>query len=105
MQLHVSYLRALEDSPRTRAACLIYLGNWLQFFDPGRPDIIAKARELAATLGGTLKMSGVRPKYAWLEKFFGRRAAYRAQALLPNVKTSLMRAWDKTMYHLERRTG
>jgi glycosyltransferase involved in cell wall biosynthesis len=104
MQLHVGYLRGLEDSPRTRAACLVYLGNWLPFFDPGRPDIIAQAQQLATTLGGTLKMPGVRPKYAWLEKLFGLRAAYRAQGLLPNIRTSLVRSWDKAMYHLERRT-
>ncbi len=82
MQLHVGYLRALEDSPRTRAASLAYLGNWLQFFDPGRPDIIAQAQQLATTLGGTLKMPGVRvPNTRWIEKLLqpadGITAAHR----------------------------
>lgn len=105
MQLHVSHLRALEDSERTRAACVTYLGNLLPFFNLTRPDIVAQGRQLAESLGGTLKMPGVRPKYAWLEKLFGLRTAYRAQVLLPNMKVSLLRSWDKVMYHLERRAG
>jgi hypothetical protein len=28
MQLHVKYIRSLEDSERVRAACLTYLQNW-----------------------------------------------------------------------------
>lgn len=103
MQLHIMYLRKLEDSERTRAACVKYLGTWLDNFEARRPDIVSQVRQLAASLGGTLQMPGVRPKYAWLEKFFGRRAARRAQCLLPNLKTSLVRSWDKAMYRLERR--
>jgi glycosyltransferase involved in cell wall biosynthesis len=103
MQLHVGYLRALEDSARTRAACVTYLGNMLPFFNLTRPDIVAQGRQLVESLGGTLKMTAIRPKYAWLEKLFGLRTAYRAQVLLPNMKVSLLRSWDKAMYHLERR--
>jgi glycosyltransferase involved in cell wall biosynthesis len=103
MQLHVRYLRALEDSPRTRAACVIYLGNWLPYFDPARPDIVAEARQLAASLGGELAVLAVRPKYAWLERLFGRRTACRAQVVLPNLKQALHRSWDKAMYYVERR--
>ena len=104
MQLHVGYLRSLEDSERTRAACVTYLGNWLNYFSPTRPDIIAQAQQLAATLGGKLELSGVRPKYKWIEKLFGRQTAGRVQVVLPNLKTSLLRTWDKAMFQLERRT-
>jgi glycosyltransferase involved in cell wall biosynthesis len=103
MQLHVGYLRSLEDSERTRAAGVTYLGNWLNCFHPARPDIIAQARRLAATLGGKLELPGVRPKYRWIEKYFGRETASRAQVVLPNLKTAALRSWDKTMYRLERR--
>jgi glycosyltransferase involved in cell wall biosynthesis len=103
MQLHVSYLRSLEDSARTRAACVTYLGNWLNYFYPARPDIIAQAQQLAATLGEKLDLPGVRAKYRWIEKLFGRETASRAQVLLPNLKTSLLRSWDKAMFQLEPR--
>ena len=102
MQLHVRYLRALENSERTRAACVTYLGNWLNSFYPARPDIIAEIRQLAATLGGKLELPGLRPKYVWIESIFGRKTANRAQVLLPNLKTTLLRAWDKAMFQMER---
>ncbi len=41
MQLHIAYLRSLEDSERTRAASVKYLQNWLVFFYPERMDIVA----------------------------------------------------------------
>ena len=104
MQLHVGYLRAMEDSERTRAACVTYLGNWLNYFFPARPDLILQAQQLAATLGGKVELPGVRPKYRWIEKLFGRVAANRAQVLLPNLKAETLRAWDKVMFRFERRT-
>jgi glycosyltransferase involved in cell wall biosynthesis len=103
MRLHVGYLRSLEDSPRVRAACVAYLGNWLQYFDPARPDILAEAGQLAREMGGTVKLPGLRPKYAWLEKVFSRRTAYRAQVLLPNLKMSVARSWDRAMHLIDRR--
>lgn len=103
MQLHTGYLRDLEDSERTRAACVTYLGIWLPCFYPARPDIIAQAGKLAAKCGGKLEMPRVRRKYRWIEKLLGRRAASRAQVLLPNLKTAALRSWDKLMFALEDR--
>jgi glycosyltransferase involved in cell wall biosynthesis len=102
MQLHVGYLRSLEESERTRAAGVTYLGNWLNYFHPVRPDIIAQAKQLAASLGGKLELAGVRPKYRMIEKLFGRETANRAQVLLPNLKTAALRSWDKALSRLER---
>ncbi len=103
MQLHVGYLRSREDSKRTRAACVTYLGNWLACFYPARPDLIKQVRQLAVMLGGKLELPGLRPKYRVIEKLFGREAAGRAQVWLPNLKTAALRSWDKAMFQLERR--
>jgi hypothetical protein len=102
MQLHVSYLRQLEDTDRTRAACITYLGNWLNYFFPARPDIILQAQQLAQTLGGSIDLPKLSWKYSWIEKTAGRQAANRAQTTLPQLKTSLVRFWDKTMHRFER---
>ena len=100
MQLHVGYLRGLEESPRTHAACLTYLGNWLGYFEATRPDLVAAARRLAATMGGQLELPGVRSKYVLVEKLFGRRSALRAQTLAPQLKARCLRTWDHTLFRL-----
>src|SRR5262249_47471090 len=52
MQLHIEYLRSLDDSERARAACVKYLQNSLINLYPERPDIMEQAKQLASTLGG-----------------------------------------------------
>src|SRR5208283_714905 len=52
MQLHIRYLRSLEDSERVRRACVQYLQNWLIFFYPERLDIFEQAQAMAKELGG-----------------------------------------------------
>jgi len=102
MQLHVQFICSLEESVRTRAACLTYLKNWLGYFYPGRMDIVGQGQQLAATLGGNLELPQLRWKYAWLEKISSRKIANQAQVSLPNFKTFLTRSWDKAMFHLEK---
>ncbi len=102
MQLHVKYIRSLEDSDRVRAACLAYLQSYLINFYPERPDIVAELEKLARTLGGRLEAPRLRWKYAWIKPLFGWDLAKRAQIQLPEVKASLMRSWDRVLYELER---
>jgi GT2 family glycosyltransferase len=103
MESHISYLRSLEDSPRVRAACVQYLQNWLIHFYPERPDIVKPAGQLARTLGGQLEAPRLSWKYSWMKPLFGRGLAYRAQVLLPRGRSSLQRAWDKTLFLIQRR--
>jgi glycosyltransferase involved in cell wall biosynthesis len=102
MQLHIKYIRSLEDSDRVRAACLTYLQNWLLTFYPERPDILAKLERLAENLGGRLDAPRLRWKYAWIKPVLGWAAAKRAQLVLPQLKESLKRSLDRTMYILEK---
>ena len=103
MKLHIGYLRSLEDSDRTRGACLIYMQNWLDNFYPDRPDLVAELQKIAAELHGRLEAPRLRWKYVWMTWLVGSRAAKRAQVALPGLKASLIRQWDKTMYQLENR--
>ena len=102
LRLHIQYLRSLEDSERTRAASVFFLGTWMNYFHPARPDLIEAMKKQAAELGGTLELAPVRPKYAWIGKLFGELAAYRAQTMLPNLKSSALRSWDGLMFRLGR---
>jgi len=103
MKLHVQYLRSLEESDRVRKACLTYMQTWYPNFYPDRPDFMAELQELAAQLGGHLAVPRLRWKYAWMKPIFGLKVAKRAQMLLPQVKASVLRSWDKAMYRLETR--
>lgn len=101
MRLHVQYLRSLDDSERARKACLSYMQNWLEQFYPERPDIVAELQALAAQLQGHLEPPRLRWKFAWMAPIFGFRTAKRAQMVLPQMKASMLRRWDKAMYRLE----
>jgi glycosyltransferase involved in cell wall biosynthesis len=103
MKLHIQYLRSLEESERVRAACLTYLRNWYHNFYPDRPDIIAELQDLAAQLQGPLEPPRLRWKYAWMMPVFGRKAASKAQRVLPELKVSVLRRWDKAMFDFENR--
>jgi len=100
MQMHIRYLRSLEDSERVHSACVQYLQNWLIHFYPERPDIVRHAKELAEELGGKLQDPKLRWKYSWIGKVFGLETGKRAQILLPGAKASLLNFWDKEMHRL-----
>jgi len=105
MKLHIQYLRSLEESERVRKACLIYMQTWFENFYPERPDIVAELKALAALLKGHLEAPRLRWKYAWMKPIFGWKAAKHAQMVLPQLKASIVRHWDKAMYRLEGREG
>jgi glycosyltransferase involved in cell wall biosynthesis len=102
MRLEIDHVHALDDSKRTRAACVQFLQTWLHNFYPDRPDIVDQAAQLASTLGGQLGDPRVRWKYAWIKMLFGPERAKRASLLMPKLKWELFRAWDKILFHLER---
>lgn len=101
MQHHIACLRSLEDSARTRAACVQYLQNWLPSFYPDRPDLARKANEIAMALGGHLTEPQLAWKYSWIRRVFGWHLARRAQMDLPAAKWALARAWDRAMFRME----
>ncbi|MGB9289689.1 MAG: glycosyltransferase family 2 protein [Terracidiphilus sp.] len=100
MQLHMSYLRSLEDSPRTRDACIAYMHNWLVFFHPERIDLIEKMRGVAHSLGGELSMPRLPWKYSWIGFLLGQSMGRRAQFFLPYLKSSILRFCDKLLFRV-----
>ena len=98
MQLQVKYIQSLEESDRVRAACLAFLQNDLIDFYPERPDIVEELGKLARRLGGRLETPRLRWKYAWMKPLFGWGPAKRAQNVLPQLKASLSRSWDRVMF-------
>lgn len=102
MQLHVACLRSLEDSPRTRRACVRYLQTWLHNFYPEMPDMVSQLERLAASLGGHLEIPRLSWKYSWIQKSLGWNTAKQARRTMRAFKESLVRSWDKAMFKLQR---
>ena len=96
----INQLLALEDSPRTRAACVRLLQDWIPEFYPQRADIIEEARALAQRLGGELQAPAMHPKYRPIEWLFGYRTAVAATRVLPRVRDQAARKWDEWLYRL-----
>ncbi len=101
MKLHIQYLRSLEESGRSRAACVRYLQKYMLDFCPERPDIVEQMEQLAVSLGGRLEAPRASWKYYWIQKTFGWRAAKHALILWPNLRNAIFREFDKMMFTLE----
>jgi glycosyltransferase involved in cell wall biosynthesis len=100
MQLHIAYLRSLEDTPRVHEACITYMQNWFTIFYPDRSDLIQEMQAVANDLGGKLQTPRFSWKYAWIKSIFGVELARRAQIQLPQFKWSLLRFYDKMLFRL-----
>jgi len=105
MQLHIRYLRSLEDSPRVHTACIQYLRNWMFCFYPERLDIVREAQRLAAEMGGELGVPELSWKYAWIEKLFGWGLAKPVQLRAIKLRWKVAATLDKALYRLESRDG
>ena len=101
MELSVRYIRSLEDSPRVRAACVQYLQNWLIYFYPDRPDLVAQAKALAESLGGRLEEPQLSWKYSWIQTLFGWNLAKQAREVMPKARWAVVRSWDRAVSRIE----
>lgn len=103
MQLHIGYLRALDDSARSRAACLRYLRNCLIYFYPEKEDIVKQARKVAGEIGDLLGEPSLSWKYSWVKTAFGWRLAKKVQVLLRKIRWQVAKVVDKAIYRMEKR--
>jgi hypothetical protein len=101
MKLHISYLRSLEDTPRTRHACLTYLQrNFINFY-PERADIVKQVEQVAADLGGQLRLPHLSWKYSWIKAALGWRTAKNVALEMRKIRWSLESSLDKAMCHFQ----
>ena len=77
MQLQIEHVLSLEDSPRTRAACVKFLQTWLLLFYPERMDLVAQMQDLAALSRRQVTDAVLSWKYLWIQKLFGWTTAKR----------------------------
>ena len=69
--------------------------TWFIWFYDVRADLTHELEELAFALGGRLEVPQLRKKYRWIERIGGRRMGRHAQELLPRMRWTLSRFWDR----------
>lgn len=97
MSQHIHVLQSLEASPRSRAACVAYLGNWYPHVYPAHPDLMAELSRMAAELGGSIAPPRLPLKYEWVRRVAGLQAAHKARVLLPRLKWSAVLQWEEML--------
>jgi glycosyltransferase involved in cell wall biosynthesis/peptidoglycan/xylan/chitin deacetylase (PgdA/CDA1 family) len=103
MQLHIGYLRSLEESKRTREACVNYLQRSLIHFYQEDPEIVKLAEETAGELGGKLKVPYLSWKYSWVKLVLGWSLAKRVALFARKIRWSSQKLWDEALFHIEGR--
>jgi glycosyltransferase involved in cell wall biosynthesis/peptidoglycan/xylan/chitin deacetylase (PgdA/CDA1 family) len=105
MQLHIDYLRSLEDTARIREACLNYLQRNLINFYPERADIVSQTEQVAADLGGKLRPPQLSWKYSWIQSSLGWTAAKNVSLEMRKIRWSLENSLDRALCDIENLTG
>jgi glycosyltransferase involved in cell wall biosynthesis len=100
LSLCINYLLSLEDSERTRAACLKYLQTWLPYFYPEKHELLCEVNDLAKKMGGNLMVPELSWKYTLVNKLFGWETTKKARHLIRKTKLAACINWDKFMYKL-----
>ncbi len=103
MQLHIGYLRSLEESERVRAACLRYLQTSLIYFCPRKPAILKQAEQMARDLGGRLAPPRLSWKYSWMKAAFGWHMAKSGQQALLKFRWFLGKSLDHALFRIDKR--
>jgi glycosyltransferase involved in cell wall biosynthesis len=101
-KLCTQHLLSLEDSERTRAACIMLLENRLWHFHPEKRDLIRECENLAKEFGGnTLQLRETR-KYLLVGKYCGWNTAKRTRNIVFKVSTLAHKNWDRFLYEIAR---
>jgi glycosyltransferase involved in cell wall biosynthesis len=95
MQLHIGYLRSMEESARVRDACIRYLQTWLVTFYMHQSEIVKEMEQMAVELGGKLNPPTLTWKYACIQKVFGWKATMETKLVLSRWRTSLAMFLDR----------
>jgi len=105
VQLQIQHVLSLENSEKTRAACVKKLQLGLLHFYPERPELVHEVEEIATALGGKLEVPKLSWKYTWIQKAFGWSAAKRFRMWYNRRKSDIIRSWDAVLFHVEERGG
>jgi glycosyltransferase involved in cell wall biosynthesis len=95
--LCLHHLRSLEDSERTRTACLTFLQTRLRYFYWLKPAIVEAANTLASELGGTLSPPLMSRRFRLMSRLVGWETAMKMKNGLWTTDILCHRNWDKAL--------
>lgn len=101
--LCIKHLRSLEDSERTRKACVMLLRGGINYYYPKHISIVSRAIDLAREMGGELAAPVFNWRYSAATKLLGFDLASRIRRLWQATKLSTIIGYDKLLYNLSKR--
>ncbi|MBS0180913.1 MAG: glycosyltransferase family 2 protein [Nitrospira sp.] len=105
LELCIRYLRALEDSERTRGASLSCLQLYMGYFYPEKTRLLEVMDGLAAELGGELKPPACNSTFRILKGLIGWNAACAATTAHRKLRLAAAVKWDETLYRIASLSG
>jgi glycosyltransferase involved in cell wall biosynthesis len=96
----IEHLRYLEDSDRSRRACIKFLEDRLLLFLPERPDLVVSAQKAALDLGGQISIPPLKWHYQFVRVLLGANKATKLAWILRSFKDSILSSWDKLLFTL-----
>jgi len=95
LKQHAARLLDLEDTERSRAACIAFWKSGLEPFYPHATTILEEMRAEMAELGGELAIQKLSWKYGWIRLLLGWKAATYARRFFQLIRFYLVKAWDR----------
>ena len=102
MELSIGHLRSLEDSERTRKACVKFIQHTLLSYYSNEYGIMERAEKLANCLGGTSRAPDVGWKIAISRDLLGFKNTLKVINLKRRFAAKAHRSLDYVLFKLER---
>jgi glycosyltransferase involved in cell wall biosynthesis len=100
LSLSINHLLSIENSERTRMACVKHLQTWLPSFYPERKELLSKMNSLAHQLGGSMTPPQISWKYSPIRIIFGWNTAMKAMHKWGKTKLLLNKNIDRLLHNI-----
>lgn len=100
MKLSFQYLLNMENSERTRRACVKFMESRIMDYCPDDPEFFKKVEIIAKRIGGTLSDPEVDRKLLILKKMIGWKRAIYFRNFYSKSKIYVSRRLDELLYNL-----
>ncbi|MFO1313564.1 MAG: glycosyltransferase family A protein [Burkholderiales bacterium] len=97
-ELHLKYIRSLEDSQRVRTACNTFLKAQMSHSRPWMPEHVERAKQLFLSVDGQFEPHPLNWPYSWIQKLGGPQMANAVRSRVPHLIRSVKRVCERVAY-------